>query len=439
MSLHSDITGLLDLQTWQEAVILLEPEHFDRAIQLSQLATNETHQWRTYINGLAFCGFIEWLEERATGLMIQQNECSLFQPQFVGVLNAVCHLVVNGFTLCLITTESVSREWVIVPRAVVDLPEFVAHLYVLLEVQEEHAQIVLRGCLRYDQLMQYQQKTSLPAQPDWTYLLPIDCFDRDSSHLLFYLRFLDPATLALPAIVPRSITVHERDEVLQLLPQIEVNSELWEVLTWEQGTILFTNLARLNSQHFQPIRQESSLLQPATAELTSFNQPIINVWNWWQNQFDATVRSLSWSMPQPLTPAFAMRRSLEKVETVLQDFIQHQEIEIPPQAQYAQTTLAGTPFQFCAVTWLISTDRFVQAWAVLFILVAQPGKVLPVGTKLQVSTTTVLTEVTLETSDLYLYILLEGNQGEAFTPTILSPNAASVTLPTFICHPNSAQ
>ncbi|MGV0024907.1 DUF1822 family protein [Phormidesmis priestleyi] len=388
MSTHTDITGLLDLQTLRESVIPLEPEHFDRALQLSRSAMNEPHQWSTYINGLALCGFVEWLEERATGLAIQENECSLLQPEYASVLDAVCNLVVGGFTLCLVVTESVAKELVTVPRAVVELPEFSAHLYVLLEVQEEQGQIILRGCLRYDQLMQYQQSAHLTTQSDQTYTLPLDWFDPDSSHLLFYLKFLEPSTLVLPAITPPQ----------SLMP-----------------------------------------LQQTIAQLTSLNQPIINVWNWSQNLLDATAQALSWSMPQTLTPAFAMRRSLEKVEAAFQDLIQRQEVDIPQHARYAYTTLAGTPFQFCAVTWLISTNQPTQEWALLLILVAQPGKVLPVGTKLQVSTTTVLAEVTLETMDLYLYVLVEGNQDEAFTPTILPANAAPIILPAFICHPNSAQ
>lgn len=383
MSTHLDITGLLDLQTLQESVIRLEQEHFDLAIQLSRLATNEPHQWRSYINGLALYGFVEWLEARAPDL-------TTLQPQSVSVLDAVCNLAVGDFTLCLIITESVTQELVIVPT-VVESPEFSAHLYVLLEVQEEQEQIVLRGCLRYDQLRHYQQTTHLPAHPDQTYTLPLDWFDPDSSHLLFYLRFLEPSTLALPAIPSQSEQV-----------------------------------------------QSPTLPQSISTGLPPFNQSIINVWNWSQNLLDTTARSLLWSMPQPLTPTFALRRSSEKVEAALQD-LQHQGIDLPPQAQYAYTTLEGTSFQFCAVTWLIATDQPIQEWALLFILVAQPGKVLPVGTTLQVSITTVLAEVTLETLDLYLYVLVEGNQDEAFTPTILPPNAAAVTLPTFTCYPNFAQ
>lgn len=201
MSMPTDITGLLDLQTLREAVIPLEPEHFELALNLSRAATSEAHQWRTYIKGVAVYGFLEWLEERTTGFAVPPPEDAILPSQTVNhlALDAVCHLVVNGFTLCLIVTESVAQEQVIVPGMMLESPEFVAHLYVLLEVQEEQAQLVLRGCLRYDQLRRSLQEPPYTRQSDLTYPLPLDWFDPDSNHVLFYLQFLDPATLPLPA------------------------------------------------------------------------------------------------------------------------------------------------------------------------------------------------------------------------------------------------
>jgi hypothetical protein len=441
MSTPIDITGFLELQTWQESVILLEPEHFDRALELSRLTSHEAHQWRTYINGLALCGFIEWLRERTVDLPIQQDACSLLQPEYASVLNAICHLRVGRFTLCLIVTESVTPEWVAVPRVVVELPEFAADLYVLLEVQEEQAQIILRGCLRYDHLLHHRQSTPLLMQPDWTYQFPLHWFDPDSNHLLLYLRFLNPETLARPAISPQITPTHKQAQLWSRLPQLRAdlsaNIDLWEILTWEQGITVLTSPSLLRALYQDSANLESSPVDPTSLIERQLppGQPLINVWNWLQNLLDVTTRTLAWSIPQSLTPASAMRRSLTKVESAIQDLIQRQDIDTRQQVHYAYTTLEGTPFQFCAVTWLIPTDQPVQEWALLLILVAQPGKVLPVGTRLQVRATTLLADVVLETTDLYLYVLVEGNQSETFTPTILPPDAAPVILPAFICHP----
>jgi hypothetical protein len=461
MSLRTDTTTLLtDVMALQESIICLEPEHFDYAIQISQKATTEACQWHTYLNGLAFCGFTQWLERQATNLLIQQDLCTILQPQYASLLDAVCHLNVGSFTLCLLVTESIVSEQVRVPRAVVDLPEFTAHFYVLIEVQEEQAQIVLRGCLRYDQLVQLRQINPLPVQPNWTYTLPLDWFDASSNHLLFYLRFLEPIALTLPTITSEQQLQRSlgRAALADIWSSLENYSELSQVLTWEQGTALLTSPPLLNWLYLLQTRsqqatttdnlvsgsnlsQANAIIQGATKTLAQLNQRVVNVWNWAQDRLDETTQTFLESLPQPLTPATAMRRSAEKVEAALHN-LKQQGIEIPPEARYAYVNLNSTPFQLCALTWFIPSDRVISPstlesqWALLFMLVAQPGTLLPVGTKLQVSTTTVLAEVALEASELYLYVLVEGNQNEAFTATILPVNELPITSPTFVCHPD---
>ncbi len=445
MSSQIDMTDLLmDLETLQTAIIPLEPEHFDQALRMSQGAIAEAHQWRTYLNGLGLCSFVQWLEERATDLPIQQDLCSVLQPQYASVLEAVCNLKVGTFTLCLLVAESVAQEVVTVPRAVVDLPAFAAHFYVLLEVQEEQEQTVLRGCLRYDQLRLQQQAANLQPDSNWHYQLPLDWFDPDSTHLLFYLRFLDPITLALPTVASQPLQPACQEALAQLLPQLAVEDDLADILSWEQGAALLTHPPLLNLLYLLHTRPEqtAAITDRLTALLNQISQQVINVWQWSQDVLDETAQTLAWSMPRPLTPAIAMRRSSEKVEAALQDLAQHQGIELPPQARYAYVTLEETVFQLCAVTWLLAPEALQlavadteQEWALLLILVAQPGKALPLGTTLQVSTTTVLTDVRLETTDLYLYVMVEGTQNEAFTATISAPNALPVTLPTFVCNP----
>lgn len=462
MRLQTDPTALLlDVISLQESVIHLEPEHFDCAIQISRKATTEAHQWRIYLNGLALCSFSQWLEKQVANLPVQQDLCTILQSQYANVLDAVCNLSVGSFTLCLLVTESVASEQVRVPRAVVDLPEFMAHFYVLIEVQEEQEQMILRGCLRYDQLVQFRQINTLHIQPDWTYNLPLDWFDASSNHLLFYLRFLEPATLTLPTVSTKQQIqrVAGCAALADVWPPVDPHSELWQVLTWEQGVALLTSPPLLNWLYLlhtrspqvattnSPVSESKlspagAIRQQATKALAQLNQHAINVWNWSQDVFDETAQALLWSLPQPLMPAMAMRRSPEKVEAALHDLRQQQGIEIPQQARYAYINLEETAFQLCAVTWLMPSDVTMRSsnlerqWVLLFVLVAQTGKVLPAGTKLQVSTTTVLAEVTLETSDLYLYVLVEGHQDEAFTATILPTNELPVTSPTFVCHPN---
>ncbi|HIK17853.1 MAG TPA: DUF1822 family protein [Leptolyngbyaceae cyanobacterium M33_DOE_097] len=442
---QTDLTAsALDLIALQEAVVYLEPECFEYAVQVSQQAATEAHQWRSYLNSLALCGFLHWLKEQVPDLSADTTLCTLLQPQYASVLDAVCHLRVGDFTLCLLVTESVANEQVRTPRAVIELPEFIAHFYVLIEIQEEQEQMILRGCLRYDQLQHFRENLPLQAQSDWTYKLPLDWFDPNYSHLLLYLRFLEASTLALPTALNQEPSEPLAEVALSdVLPQLKSGNQLWQVLTWEQGIEALTNPPLLNLLYqlqTQP-EQSASITQSISHLLLRLKHQVLNVWNWSQDRLDETAEALSWSSPQVLSPAVAMRRSPEKVEAALQDLVQQQGIEIPNSARYAYTNFESSIFQLCAVTWhtpntLEFTAQQASEWALLLILVAQPGKVMPLGTKLQVSNTTVLGEVKLETSDLYLYLLVEGQQNEAFTVTILPPNDLPTTLPAFVCHSN---
>jgi Protein of unknown function (DUF1822) len=430
-SFNSSTFTVSDLQSIQEAIILLEPEQFEQAAQLSHQAATETLQWQMYIQGLAMYGFEEWLRDRLKREPINTDHCSLRQPQYAATLGAVCGFQVGEFTLCLITTESVAHEIVTLPRVVLDVPEFAAHFYIVLEVQEELAQLIVRGCLRYDQWLTYQTVLNCSATPDWTYQVPLDAFDADSNHLLFYLRFLEPESLSLPipADSARSRLISVKSALERSLAELQPNLPLWQQLTWEEGVALLTCPPLLNLWQ----RSRNAALPTSSRELIALLnwmvEPAINLWQWSQNWLDERMQSLGWSVPRPLIPAGAMRQSTEKMAAAIADL--SRAIAIPAHAHYATQTLAP-PLQIGAVTWELPED----AWALLLILVAQPGSILPPGIQLQASVTTVLTQVTLAQDDLYLYVLLEGVQTEEFMVTILPPNELPLTLPVFAYRPS---
>ena len=440
---------LLDLKALQEDVIPIETEHFERAVQISKQATSEARRWQTYLNVLALCGLEQWLNEQASDLPINQDVCSVLQPQYANVLHAVCNLRIGELNLCLIVTESL-HEVVTVPRAVIDLPEFAAHLYVLLEVQEEQEQVIIRGCLRYDQLVKYQQAVALKAGPDWNYQLPLDLFNPDASHLVFFLRFLDSTAISLPAVSEsvRAKLSRVQTKLEKRLPQLHPNSQLWQVLTWEQGAAVLTCPPLLNLLYLLQTKPEKTaeITKHLTDVIKHLVEQVVNVWHWSEKTIDELIQ-LGWSLPRSLTPASAMRRVTEKVEVALKDLVQAKGVEIPPQSYYSYKSIAGTALQICAVTWMMPPPAVaiataaelelrerIQSWALLLILVAQPGSILPRGIKLQVGVTTVLSEVVLEQDDLYLYLLIEGSRDEELIATILPPHELPLTLPAFICH-----
>lgn len=237
-----------------KTIVPLEPEQFDRALQLGG-------GWRTYINGLALFALADFFQERAADLAVNLEKCSLFQPELARAIDAACNLQVGQFKICAIAT-GFAEEFLTLPRAAIDLPEFVAHFYVAVEVEEESAIAALQGFWRYDQLAQAQ----LEPQADWTYAVPIAGINPKLDDLLLHLRCLAPEAIQLP------ITAGERSSVLWRLPAI-AERPWWQVLTWEEGAALLTNPAL--------IRQ---LYRPKIA--------LINLSAWLQNTFEEGLQTV---------------------------------------------------------------------------------------------------------------------------------------------------
>lgn len=141
-------------------VIYLEPEHFEFSREISDKVTDEVHRWQTYLNGLALIGLEEWLRERIPNKTVNRD---MNESEAVGYLN------VGEFKLCPLATEHLLDEVVNLPQNVIEQPELVAHFYVVLEVDEEQEQVIVRGFLRYDQLIDYRRRANLQLLPNGCY------------------------------------------------------------------------------------------------------------------------------------------------------------------------------------------------------------------------------------------------------------------------------
>ncbi|MEM8718866.1 MAG: DUF1822 family protein [Cyanobacteria bacterium P01_G01_bin.39] len=185
-----------DLRLLLPEVIWLESEHFQQATEISNQATTEGQQWQTYLNILALSSFATWLRERITDKVVKRSP---------NLLESVCRLTIGEFKLSLIAVEQVLDEVVSIPQEAISAPELVTHFYVVLEVNEEEEEVIIRGFLRYDELIAYQTRVKLSPQNGF-YNLPLSLFDSELNHLLFYSRYLTPATIPLPVVVPESLT-----------------------------------------------------------------------------------------------------------------------------------------------------------------------------------------------------------------------------------------
>jgi hypothetical protein len=439
---------LLDFEALPTEAVDLSSEMIDQAVELSSNIPNEQLQWQSYLNVLALCGFEEWLGTRATNLTLEREDCSVNEPATANAIAAVGNLKVNEFKLCLIATGSLTDEEVTLPRAVVDLPEFVAHFYVLVEVQEEQDTAFVCGFLSYEELVNRLRRVNLEAEEDWTYQLPLSWFEGNPNHLLLNLRCLEPTAIPLPLSLPnRQMALSQmRSELEALLPELQSpDRQLWQVLTWEQGAAVLTSpellnwLYQLQSQRVEP--QSIVSVQNHLADILQLlTQPALNVGRWLSNQLDELAQELSWALLP--TPSFALRgemRSLGEEFQAIAEQLEQKGVEIPLQARgaYRNLSLAGTPLRVYAVTWPMRSES-IDEWTLLLVLGGWPGISLPPGLQLRVSDqTSVLVEQVWDAGqrDSYFFTSVIGTLDEKFIVTVSLTPSIKQTLPPFSFNP----
>jgi hypothetical protein len=443
---NSTTQTYLDFEAFSPETIDLAPESIDRAVELSTQIPNEQQQWQTYLNVLALDAFEEWLDNRATDLTGDRQD-DILQPAIANAINAVCNLKVNEFKVCLIAMGSLADEEVSLPRAIVDLPEFIPHFYVLVEVQEEQETALIHSFLSYEELVNRRKSVNLAPDEDWTYQLPLTWFNSDPDRLLLYLRCLELTTISLP--VSQSNRTMElariRSELEALLPQLQSpECQLWQVLTWEQGTAVLTSPELLNWVYqlqrgeITPTSTQTSLQQHLSDILQLLTQPAVNVGRWLWNELDEFAQELSWVLLPSLAPVAAMRSPVEEFAAIVKQLAQTG-VDIPAQARgaYRDLQLAGMPLRLYAVTWPMLSES-IPEWTLLLVLGATPGTSLPPGLQLRVSDQTgILVEQALDTQarDSYFFTSVVGTWDEKFIVTVGLTPAIEQTLPPFSFNP----
>jgi hypothetical protein len=422
--------------------INLDAEQISEAVENSLEIKNQAQQWQTYINTLALLAFKEWLTERADSLTVNEDKCTVFQPAIANVIPAVANLQVGKFKLCLLTNDSLNDDEIVVPRAVVDLPEYIAHFYVLIEVLEEQETAIVSGFLSYQQLIEKQTAANLQPETDWTYQMPVSWFAQEPDYLLLNLRCLEANAITLPATNNQRTQslVSMQNELMALLPQLQLpNVELWQVLTWEQGSAVITHIELLNWLDNLQQQGHNYSLQNSLKDLFKLlTQPAINVGRWLWDELDELAEELSWQLLPNIAPARAMRSPVEEFQ-VITNQLQSRGLEIPSQARgaYHDLLLAGFPLRLYAVTWPILSESD-PSWTLLLVLGTSAQNTLPGHLKLRVSDqTSILIEqgINQEQGDSYLFTCVVGNWDEKFLVSVSLVDGVELTLPPFTFYP----
>lgn len=426
-----------DFRLLHPEVIELELECFAQAAQMSNQGLNERYQWQSYVNALALLGFTQWLREQDAALVVDIENCSLFQPQYATVIEAVCNLRVGEFRLCLVASENLLDGVVSIPRAVLDIPDFAAHFYIALEVQEEQGHVIIRGHGRYDQLARYRQLVNLSADDRWRYEFPLSLLDPEPNHLLFNLNLLEPNAIPLPRAISHSsttsVTQTELETVLAHLESTE--HSLWQVLSWEKGVSLLQSpeLLDLLYQWQRSTDRSSSLHIRISQVFTLLTQRAINTAQWLQGELDELAQSLDWFSSQQLTTTAFEFRSVDKFRAAIED-LRDQGMDIPsePNPMCQDIEWGGKLLRLCAMTWQLNATAPDPQWTLLLILGTQMGPPLPDGLKFCVANLTgSLVEEKSNLDAELLYARADAWQGQKLVATIVSPEGQVLTLPPY--------
>lgn len=226
--MYSTLVNSTDLRLLLPEVILLESEYFARASKISNQVTDQAHQWQTYLNALGLLGFEQWLKERLPEQPVTRD---------TKTIEAVGNLNVGDFKLSVIATEHLLDEVVNLPQYAINKPDFAAHFYVVLEVLEEQEQVIIRGFLRYDQLVNYRNQAHLQIR-DNCYQLPLKEFDTEPNHLLYYSRFLEPTAIPLPIVSNKPV----EENLLGDLKQNRTVLSHWVQGIFNEGWLCFDAL-----------------------------------------------------------------------------------------------------------------------------------------------------------------------------------------------------
>ncbi len=429
----------LEFQQLPPEAVSLSRSQIIRAVELSDEIKDESKQWQIYLNALSLSAFETWLESRGSSFNINLSECTVLQSASANLIPNVANLKIGEYKICIITMGSFIDEQVDISRIVVDLPEYIPHFYVLVEVIEEEEKAVIQGFLSYQEFLIKQQNVNLIPDSDWNYEIPLTWFCNEPDRLLLYLNCLVPEAISLPAIPTNRIENLEltKEQLIKILPQLQTN-ETCQVLTWEQATAVLTSPELVDWIYKLQIQSEILSITSIEKHLSDIfkliTQPAINVGRWLWDELD-TLAEQTWNLLPNIAPQPVMRTPVEEF-TVISSQLQQRGLEIPVQARgaYQDLSLAGVPLRLYAVTWHLLSEAEPNSWTLLLILGTPALETLPPNLKLRVSDQTgilVEQEVNPELGNSYLFTRVVGNFDEKFLVSVNLGDGVEITLPSF--------
>ncbi|MEM9923240.1 MAG: DUF1822 family protein [Cyanobacteria bacterium P01_D01_bin.50] len=232
----SNSTYSQDLRLFLPETVWLEPEHFLLAKQLNSVnTTNTSDSWQGYLNTLALLAFETWLSDGISPAVGVSNPSKVISRDISAIATAG-NLKVDEFKFCTIATEHLLDEIVNIPQEVIENPNLAAHFYVLLEVLEEEEEVIIKGFLPHNQLLEIKSNLEQPTS-DGCYQIPLYLFDLEPNHLLSYHRYVQASEFALPVVENTLLVVENKvAQVSEKLSKV-VRATTTKLSQWLQGVI----------------------------------------------------------------------------------------------------------------------------------------------------------------------------------------------------------
>ncbi|NEO02615.1 MAG: DUF1822 family protein, partial [Moorea sp. SIO3I7] len=207
--------------------LTLELEQQQQALDIANQMADKPGTLAIYLQELALLVFEDWLEKREPSLRLERaanglGYSGLYQA-ISQAINAVCNLQVGDFKICLIPSFGFSDPFVTMPEGIVTIPQFTAHFYVVIAIDDDLGIAGIKGVNRYDQLV--RDISNLVVGSDHNYELPLSRFTMSGDDLLLDLQCLSPEEIPLPEI-PQPEPNYVRD-VIEILNQRAIDVGQW--------------------------------------------------------------------------------------------------------------------------------------------------------------------------------------------------------------------
>ena len=402
--------------------IFLSSDQIQQSAKLSSQIPTPSNQWSGYLHYLAFYGFKQWLSDYRHEFF-SDDSCSVFPPSYFNFLPAIYPVNVGNFRLCILAKGTTSDDLISLPKMAIALPDFIAHFYLWISVDEEQGIVKIEGVIDYEKLRNALQEETILLEDDWSYDIPITWFEPSVETLLLYLRCLNPNSIAIPEESKESLIplIRLKEQLSSLIAQLSnVSIPLWQTLTWQQAATIVTQpqlvewLYNLQTQSTTDAELFKAKLKLAGI-FEQLQQSVFKVSTWLQEQFNQVLDVLDWQLcPHPLYEGGSLR-SISDFMGISPAFWQ-QQAQIPQLAKgaFREFSLGQYQFRLTAYFWI---DQPQEEWTLFLLLGLADGQLLPQRLQFRVmsGTETLIMETILNDDQRsYLYAKVVGNLQETF-------------------------